>query len=179
MLVMAVSAISLAFVAGETMDMLSGMLVCYLVLTSWSTLRQCDSWVEIGLSLIGVVTLAGYLYVEWEAAQTGIRRQNVPAGAGYVFASIIGLAIIGDGRRILGWSAARRHQIVRHLWRMCFALFMATVSFFLSRAHLFPEVVRESGVLYLFALAPILLMTFWWGRIHVRSKLLLRQTVGI
>ena len=170
MLVMAVSAMPLAYMANKTMDIFSGMLVCYLVLTSWSTLRQKHMRTEIGLLVLGAITLAGYLWVEWEAARTGIGRPDVPTGAGYVFATIIALALIGDGWRILQGEAARTRQIIRHLWRMCFALFLATVSFFLSRAHLFPGGVRESGILYLFALAPILLMAFWWGRTRLADQ---------
>lgn len=178
MLVMAVSAMPLAYMANKTMDILSGMLVCYLVLTSWWTLRQKHIRMEIGLLVLGGFTLAGYLWVEWEAARTGIRRPDVPAGAGYVFATILALALIGDGWRMLQRDAARNRQIIRHLWRMCFALFIATVSFFLSRAHLFPGGVRESGVLYLFALAPVLMMAFWWGRTRFAGPPSRADTLG-
>ncbi len=120
--------------------------------------------------MLANVTFAGYLWVEWEAARTGIRRPDVPPGAGYVFAAIVALALMGDALWIATGNSARSRALIRHLWRMCFALFMATVSFFLARAHLFPELVQESGVLYLFALAPMLLMAFWWARIRVKHS---------
>ena len=171
MLTMAVSAMPLAYAAGKAMDVFSGMLVCYLVLTSWATLHQEYRRIELGLFVLGMVTLGGYLWVEWEAARSGIRRPDVPPGAGYVFATIIALALVGDGIRIVKGNAGRPRRIIRHLWRMCFAFFMATVSFFLSRAHLFPDMVRESGVLYVFALAPIVLMTCWWVRTRLNERL--------
>ncbi|HEX7122051.1 MAG TPA: hypothetical protein VF178_06730 [Gemmatimonadaceae bacterium] len=77
---------------------------------------------------------------------------------------VIAMALIGDGRQLAKRPAVASRRLVRHLWRMCFALFMATVSFFLSRAHLFPDAIRASGLLYGLALAPIVLMTFWWIR---------------
>lgn len=49
---------------------------------------------------------------------------------------------------------------------MSFALFMASVSFFLSRAHLFPEIMSDSGLLYILALAPLACMFYW--QIHSR-----------
>lgn len=164
MLVMAVSAMPLAYAAGKTLDVLSAMLVCYLVLTSWMTLRPGDRRIGVGLLLLGLITLCGYLWVEWLAARSGIRRPDVPPGVGFVFAGIIAMALIGDGRQLAKRPAVASRRLVRHLWRMCFALFMATVSFFLSRAHLFPDAIRASGLLYGLALAPIVLMTFWWIR---------------
>ncbi|HEX7069685.1 MAG TPA: hypothetical protein VF190_02720 [Rhodothermales bacterium] len=164
MLAMAISAMPLAYAAGKPLDVLSAMLVCYLVLTSWMTLRPRDRRIGVGLLLLGLVTLFGYLWVEWLAVRSGIRRPGVPPGVGFVFAGIIAMALIGDGRLLTNRSAVASRRLVRHLWRMCFALFMATVSFFLSRAHLFPDAVRASGVLYVLALAPIVLMAFWWIR---------------
>ena len=120
----------------------------------------------IGLLLLGLGLLLGYLLVEWRAFATGEQRQGVPTGAGLVFALVVGLAVIGDIRVLRGRVLSLRQRLVRHLWRMCFALFMATVSFFLSRAQLFPQAIQESGVLVSLGVAPMLLMLFWvlWVR---------------
>ncbi len=166
MLIMAASAVILALAADKLLDALSGLLVCYLVLTSWLTFQPRNPGVSAALIALGVATLTGYLWVEWEASQSGIRRPDIPEGVGFVFAGILLLALTGDALTLRKTAMKRARLIVRHLWRMCFALFMASVSFFLSRAHLFPEIMSDSGLLYVLALAPLACMFYW--QIHTR-----------
>jgi len=52
-----------------------------------------------------------------------------------------------------GISGTKR--LARHLWRMCFALFIASASVFLARPHLFPAIFRKSGLLVLLTVASI------------------------
>jgi hypothetical protein len=60
-------------------------------------------------------------------------------------------------------------RIARHLWRMCFGLFIAASSVFLARQHLFPAFVRKSGVLYLLSFLPLILMIYWLVRIRFKN----------
>jgi cell division protein FtsW (lipid II flippase) len=60
-------------------------------------------------------------------------------------------------------------RLARHLWRMCFALFIASMSVFLARQHLFPAILRTTGVLYVLSFSPLLLMIFWLIRIRVAN----------
>ncbi len=164
MLLMAVTAAPLALAAGKILDAGSSALVCYLVLTSWLTFQPKRPGVTYLLIGLGICTLGGYLWSEWARISSGTVRPDVPAGVGFVFAAIIALALVGDLRLHFRDGMSRAAMLGRHLWRMCFALFMASVSFFLSRAHLFPEPVQASGVLYVLALAPLLCMLFWLVR---------------
>lgn len=169
MLVMGISAAPLAYVAGNG-DMLSGALVCYLVLTSWMTFKPISWKIDIAMMLAAVVLLMSYIGLELYLEQTGNRRPDIPVGVGYVFGSIVALSLAGDIRLFVKGGISRASKIIRHLWRMCFALFMASVSFFLSRAHLFPDLIRDSGILYVFALAPLVLMFFWWGYTLLKKR---------
>lgn len=166
MLVMGLSAVWLAASAGVWLDVLSGLLVCYLVGTSWLTMQRQNKGLALVLVPLAVVLICGYLWVEWQAFESGEKRPGVPTGVGLVFATVVGLALLGDCRQLFGRVLIARQRLVRHLWRMCFALFMATVSFFMSRAHLFPQAVQDSGVLILLGIAPMLLLLFWvlWVR---------------
>lgn len=58
-------------------------------------------------------------------------------------------------------------RTTRHLWRMCFAMFMATGSFFAGQAKLFPAAVRESGVLQVPIFLVIGLFLYWLIRVRV------------
>jgi hypothetical protein len=62
-----------------------------------------------------------------------------------------------------GISGAKR--IARHLWRMCFAWFIASASIFLARPHLFPAFMQKSGALYVLSFLPLFLMFFWLIRV--------------
>ena len=52
-------------------------------------------------------------------------------------ASIPLLAAIGDLRMLLRGGISGTSRITRHLWRMCYGLFIATGSFFLGQQQVF------------------------------------------
>ena len=49
-------------------------------------------------------------------------------------------------------------RIRRHLWRMCFGLFIATGSFFLGQQQVFPAVLRGSPLLIVLAILPLVFL---------------------
>ena len=57
-------------------------------------------------------------------------------------------------------------RIRRHLWRMCFAFFIATGSFFLGQQKIMPLAVRGSPILFGLAFAPFAVMLFWLVRLR-------------
>jgi len=71
------------------------------------------------------------------------------------------LAGVGDLRFILRGTASTTQRISRHLWRMCFAFFIATGSFFLGQQDVLPQALRGSPILLILAFAPFALMLFW------------------
>ena len=80
-------------------------------------------------------------------------------------------------------------RIARHLWRMCFGLFIATASLFLARPQLFPALLSKTHILLLLGILPLMLMVFWLIRVlftkefkpHVapRSRQQPRQTASL
>ena len=65
----------------------------------------------------------------------------------YFFAAFAVLALMGDLEMWWRGGRAGGTRIARHLWRMSFALWIATTSFFEGQAHIFPIEVQQSGVL--------------------------------
>ena len=53
---------------------------------------------------------------------------------------------------------------------MCFALFVATGSFFLGQADVFPRSMRIIPLLAIPALLPLLLMFYWLARVSFRRR---------
>ena len=68
---------------------------------------------------------------------------------------------------MLDLNAVRRRvltpvqRIARHLWRMCFAFFIATGSFFLGQQDVLPAALHRSPILFMLAFAPFAVMAFW------------------
>jgi hypothetical protein len=81
------------------------------------------------------------------------------------------LAAIGDLRAIRSGGLRGSRRLARHLWRMCFGLFIATGSFFLGQMKFIPEPVRIVPLLLVLAFAPILFLFYWMWRVRVRGRL--------
>jgi hypothetical protein len=54
---------------------------------------------------------------------------------------------------------------------MCFALFIAALSFFIGQAHVFPKPIRIPGLLVLPVLAVLVTMLYWLWRVRIRRSL--------
>jgi hypothetical protein len=81
------------------------------------------------------------------------------------------LAAVGDIRMIRAGGITGPRRLARHLWRMCFALFIATGSFFLGQMKFIPEPVRILPLLMTLGVGPLLVLLYWMWRILVRKKL--------
>ena len=141
-----------------------GVMVCYFVLTSWVAARRRDGITgrfEI-VACASALTMAGLMF--WGA----VNGASTPAGTGPVFAlaSISLLAGLLDLNAILRRKLTPVQRLSRHLWRMCFAFFIATGSFFLGQQDVLPAAVRGSAWLFVLAFAPFALMAFWLVRLR-------------
>src|SRR5262249_40598328 len=58
---------------------------------------------------------------------------------------------------------------VRHLWRMSFAMFIATGSFFLGQAKLLPRPYRIMPLLAVPPLLPLALLAYWPARLALAT----------
>ena len=165
MLVLGVTAAILEPFRSPPGSPISGVIVCYFVATSWVAARRRDGttgWFEIAacaaaLGLAALMTWGGF---------TGA---TTPAGPGPVFA-LGGLCLLAgllDLNAILRAKLTLVQRISRHLWRMCFAFFIATGSFFLGQQDVLPAAVRGSPVLFVLAFAPFAVMAFWLVRLRL------------
>jgi hypothetical protein len=88
-----------------------------------------------------------------------------------VFGMVVVLAAIGDLRAIRAGGLRGSRRLARHLWRMCFGLFIATGSFFLGQMKFIPEPVRIVPLLLVLGFAPIVFLFYWMWRVRVRGRL--------
>jgi hypothetical protein len=95
----------------------------------------------------------------------------MPAAPVFGLGAVAVLAALLDVR-MMARGIQGAHRIARHLWRMCFALFIAATSFFLgqtkgSPAHVFPEPLRSGAVLAIPVVLVLLLMFYWLARVLI------------
>src|SRR5260370_27098144 len=84
----------------------------------------------------------------------------------FIFGALALVDFAGDVRVLVRRGISGTPRIARHLWRMCFAWFVASGSIFLARPHLFPVFMRKTGMLYLLSFLPLILMVFWLVRVR-------------
>jgi len=142
-----------------------GIMVCYFVTTAWVAARRRDGTTGRFEILACVAALALAALMIWG----GFTGATTPAGPGPVFAlgALCLLAGLLDLNAILRSPLSRAQRIARHLWRMCFAFFIATGSFFLGQQDVLPEAARGSPALFALAFAPFAVMAFWLVRVRL------------
>lgn len=172
MLTMAASAVYLAVLKHQPDNVGGGILILYLITTAWRTAKRRDGETRIfdwGLLLIPL--WAGVL--SWIHGLQVVRNHTVaqqgalPVFMGFFMGSMMLVAAAGDLRMLLGHGVFGTQRIVRHLWRMCFGLFIATGSFFLGQgSKIFGSFWRQSPLLIIPAVLPLFLLVFWLFRVR-------------
>ncbi len=149
MLTMAVIAVYLAIVRHQPNNVGGGILTFYLIGTAWLTARRRDGetsrfdWVVLLIPLaLGSLTWLNGLKVVRSGASS---QDGVPVGMTFFMGSVMLLAGAGDVRMLLGGGIHGAKRIARHLWRMCFGLFIAAGSFFLGPSNRPAEIAFGSG----------------------------------
>jgi hypothetical protein len=170
MLGLSASGVYLAIMKSQPGNILGGTLTFYLVATAWMTARHRDGALGIfdwGALLVALAVAACQLTFGLEAtlSQTGL-KYGYPPGPYFFMGSVAVLAVTGDVRMLVRGGISGAQRIARHLWRMCFALFIAASSIFLARQQLFPASLRKAGVLIFLSILPLLLMIFWLLRVR-------------
>jgi hypothetical protein len=162
---MAAAGVYLAVRKSQPGNILGGTFTLYLVTTAWLTARRHSEkpnafdW----CALLAVFTLASVemtFGLQAATSPTGL-KYDYPPGPYFFLGSVAALATVGDIRMLVRGGISGTQRLARHLWRMCFALFVASGSIFLARAHLFPAFMRKTGMLFVLSFLPLGLLIFW------------------
>lgn len=130
----------------------------------WRLIHVTTMLITLG---VGIVCLR----FAFEAVTSGGSRNGMPAFPFFLFGGAGMLAATGDVRMLLAGELRGTQRIVRHLWRMSFALMVAALSFFIGQADVFPPAIRIMPLLALPVLAVIITMFYWLWRVSVRRSL--------
>ena len=182
MLVMAAGAVYLAVVKHQTNNIGGGLLTFYLILTAWLTARRRDDqtsrydWLAMLVPLtLGLLTWVNGIRLVRMGASS---EDGVPVGMSFFMGTVMLLAAAGDVRMLLSGGVSGAKRIVRHLWRMCFGLFIAAGSFFMGPnnrplrlisaigmgQHLSPAIF-SMGLYLVLTILPLILLVFWVVRV--------------
>ena len=183
MVVMAVTASLLEFLKGPAAsDAVAAVLAIYFVGTALTTVRPASRWtrvidvaaltVAVGLAVLMIV--GGVKGVSSPGLSTGGVPFRTIGFMSFFLAAALLLSAAGDLRIMRSGRLRGGPRLARHLWRMCFALFIAAGSFFSIRervATILPEPFTTGPMLAL----PILLlfgaMFYWLWRVRGRRML--------
>lgn len=129
----------IAATKGDSANMLAGVSMVYLVSSAWITAKRKPN--ETGRLEVALFGLALFTII---AAFSFAARATKGAPAYVVFGVLLTLFAFGDVRVLLRGGLAGGKRLLRHIWRMGFALFVATGSFFLGVAQ--DPVLRKEGI---------------------------------
>jgi uncharacterized membrane protein len=169
MVVLSLTGVVIALVKNQPTSVIGGSLAFYMVTTAFLTVRPHDQrfrWLDAAAFVVAVAVGASAIKIglDMRNAHTG-QSNSVAAGMLFFFAAIVLLAALGDIRVMVRGALKGRQRIARHLWRMCFALFVASGSFFLGQAQVFPKPVRILPLLAIPAFLPLVLLLYWLARV--------------
>lgn len=152
-----------------------GVFIAYLVLTAWTAVRPLPGagrWVDVALMVLAFTfAVGGYARAFTAFGMPGSQIDGAPAEMMVFMSTIILLAAIGDLRMILAGGIQGGRRLARHLWRMCFSLFIASGSFFLGQMKFIPEPVRILPLIFVLALSPLVVLLYWMWRVRLQENL--------
>jgi uncharacterized membrane protein len=183
MLVMGTTASILEFFrSAAATNVIAALMSMYFVGTALTTVRPPSRWTR-AINLAALTVAAGLAFVAIVGGVNGVNRPGLSPGGvpfrtigvmSFVLATVLLLAVIGDVRIMRSGMPHGGPRLARHLWRMCFALFIAAGSFFSIRervAKILPEPFTTGRMRAL----PILLlfgaMFYWLWRVRRRGAM--------
>ena len=175
MITMGVLATGIALYERKWSTVLGGPFTAYLVFTGMAAVRPitpAHRGVSVGLMVLAVamgVTQIG-MGIQAVSSPHGT-LDGVPAGMYFFLGLTVLVAAVGDWRVIRRGALTGSRRLARHLWRMCFGLFIASGSFFFGQMRFLPKPVRIPALVAIPALAPLVLLLYWMWRVRLRQSL--------
>jgi uncharacterized membrane protein len=168
MLTLASSALCLAIMKSQRGNIVGSIVTFYLITTAWLAGRRRKigrpEWAAL---LVGLGGAAAVIALGVQTVRNPATADpKAPAGMSFFFGAVLLLAAAGDIRMLADGGIVGRQRVTRHLWRMCFGLFIATGSFFLGQQQVFPAFLRGSFFLTVLALLPFPVMIYWLFRVR-------------
>jgi uncharacterized membrane protein len=153
-----------------SVNVVAGLITFYFVTTALLTVRpriQASSWIDRA----GVVLALSVSVLAFIAGVDLAGRGRPEAAPSFIFGIVGLLGAAGDIRMIRARGIQGPRRITRHLWRMCFAMWVAAASFFWGPPNRVPEVIRIPALQAAAVLVPVFAMLYWLWRVRIRKSL--------
>jgi hypothetical protein len=148
-----------------------GFSVMYWVLTGMRTVRRKGppTRIDLALTMFGVAVMITSLSLTARfTLHPTPESLKIPLPVALMGPILMLIAVNGDLRERRFGPLTGNRRIARHLWRMCYAMFVATGSFFLGQAKVIPQPLRYWPLLIVLALLPLPAMFYWLWRMRSR-----------
>jgi uncharacterized membrane protein len=167
MITMSLTGALIAAMNGTSSSVIAGLLTFYFVTTGMLTVRKTGvpDWIH----LAGVAVAIGVGVLAFGTGREMIARGRPEAIPMFIFGAVALLGGAGDVRVIRNGGIEGRLRIKRHLWRMCFAMWVAAASFFWGPPNRVPEIIRIPALLPIPVLIPVAVMFYWLWKMRRRS----------
>ena len=154
-------------------NVLGGFMSAYFVVTGLTAVRPSSVWTRrlnqaalgIAVALSLIETCLGFIAFR----SPGHAMGGVPFFMPFFIAAVLALAAAGDLRAMRPGTLRAGKRLARHLWRMCFALFIAAGSFFSIRervAKVLPEPFTSPAMRALPIALVFAAMFYWLWRVR-------------
>jgi uncharacterized membrane protein len=175
MLAMCGTATVMAVVKGQVVNVMAGSMTAYLAITALTTVRPPSAGSrrrDVGLMLVALILgLATFAAGFAAIASASGKLFGYPPFPFFLF-GVLGLSgAVGDFRTIRSGGLHGAPRLSRHLWRMCMALWITTVSFFSIRARvaaILPAPFVTPALRVLPVLLVLVAMFYWLWRVRSR-----------
>ncbi len=169
MVTMSLTGAFIAAIHDNAISIVAGLMTFYMVATGMRTVQQqtpSASWIDRGATLFAMFVAAGCFIVGVQAAGRG-RPEAYPL---FVFGIVGALAASGDIRMMRAGRIEAPRRIARHLWRMCFGMWVAAASFFWGPQNRVPELIRIPVLQAVAVLLPIVVTIYWLRRLRKKRR---------
>ena len=171
MVTMSLTGALVAFLNTSSVSVIAGLLTFYFVTTALLTVRRRfeeSHWIDAAAMLFALAVAMLGFKTGFEMSNSG-RPETIPM---FIFGVVGLLAAAGDLRMIRARGIQGPRRIARHLWRMCFAVWVAAASFFWGPRGRVPEVIYIPALLPIPVLLPVVVMLYWLWRVRIRKTFL-------
>jgi len=174
MLTMSVTGLTIAVVrnVAPAINVPMSLLTAYLVVTALTTVRPPFAGsraLAIGGMLMALAVAVVDLKFGFTAA-TASGKSRAMAVPFFIFGTIALLGSVGDFRVLRSGPLRGGRRLARHLWRMCVALAIAALAFFIGQSQVIPKPIRIMPLLALPLLIVLVTMLYWLWRIRIRRS---------
>jgi len=164
--------VSVAFRPNRSV-LVSAVITFYLVATGLLTvirkLRESPRLYDALFGLGFFATMAAWGFGIQALGLPGRTLDQIPATALFMFATVGTLGVVGDARLLRAGGIEGMPRLRRHLWRMNYALWVATSSFFYGQARQLPDWFRAAKLNHALVLLVLLTLVYWLVKLRRRG----------